>query len=498
MTEDHRDDGGATAGAAAQLAAEIKRLRKVVGLSQQQLATQVGYTRQYVSLAERVGRNLPSRELVRALDTRLAADGYLLALRDQARADQHDLRRPATPATPTQLPGFASPRALAGTARAQEGAEFTFDAPAGRFFAGSTITATSYPAVDDGRIVVRVPAGLSQNPAFARPRRALVLGAADGSTGVRLFGLDVRTARTRLAKAVDGAPLLIPGAYELDDLTVGVLWAVANLDDALLDDDSALAEAEQHLRGYDTITRSAGGGDIAADLAAVSRMWLGSDFCARHILRHADAMQDVPAFWTREQRGEESSTWLLFAHKYDYLARTAATFAASGAKLTRTFCVPRETVTDSASSERILLLLAVALMESFGIEVEVCAEPEYSAIAGFAIDQRRRAIVANWVGHDGIWQVDVTDHRSMLREFADAHGYARAHSVIAGPDPTARLRAFADYLELDWGWLTRRCADLGDYGAAGLAQPRSRLLSTIGVDRACRFVGGLGEAHRPQ
>lgn len=497
MTEDHPAKIGGTA---ASLAAEIRRLRKAAGLSQKQLAAQIGYTRQYVSLAERVGGNLPSLELVRALDARLGAGGRLLELRAQARVDQRALRRalPTAPA-PADLPRFASPFTLATPAAGlTEVNLFGISAPAGRFFAGSTITAASYPAVDDGRIVVRVPTGLADDEALCRPGRNLVVGSTDSPMGPRLFALDNRSARTRLAKAVDGAPLLIPSAYELDDLTLGVLWAVANLDDALLDDDSALAAAEAHLRGFDGSPRSTGARDLAAELTAASRMWLGSDFCARHILRHVDALQSVPAFWTREQRGEESSTWLLFAHKYSYLASTAATFASAGANATRTFCIPPTSIADSPRHERILLLLAIALMESFGIEVQVCAEAEYSSVTGFALDQSRRAIVANWVGHDGIWQVDVTDDRPVLREFADARGYAGAHSVIAGPTPAARLRTLADYLELDWTWLTCRCADLGDYGVAGLARPRSRLLSTTGLDQACRFLGAIGGRYGEQ
>ena len=57
----------------------------------------------------------------------------------------------------------------------------------------------------------------------------------------------------------------------------------------------------------------------------------------------------------------------------------------------------------------LLLPLAVALMESLGIRGEVCDEPEYTAMQGFVLDRHKSAIVANWVGTDGIWQVDVTD-----------------------------------------------------------------------------------------
>ena len=71
----------------------------------------------------------------------------------------------------------------------------------------------------------------------------------------------------------------------------------------------------------------------------------------------------------------------------------------------------------------------------------MCDEPEYTAMQGFVLDQHKHAIVANWVGTDGIWQVDVTDTRPVLREFADATGYAHAHSVITAPTPAGRLHA---------------------------------------------------------
>jgi hypothetical protein len=138
------------------------------------------------------------------------------------------------------------------------------------------------------------------------------------------------------------------------------------------------------------------------------------------------------------------------------------------------------------------LLLAVALMESLGIEVVVCTDPAYAGVEGFALDVGRRAIVANWVRADGIWHVDVTDRQVILREYGDATGYAVAHSTIKCDTSGGRLRGLADYLELDWGWLRRRCADLGAHGCGGLAQPRSRLLSLAGLDQACRFVGSLG------
>jgi transcriptional regulator with XRE-family HTH domain len=84
-----RAKGGGGAGeAAVRLANEIKHLRSSAGLSQPQLAMLVGYTRQYISLAERPQRNLPSIELIRALDAGLNAKGALVALRENAKSEQ--------------------------------------------------------------------------------------------------------------------------------------------------------------------------------------------------------------------------------------------------------------------------------------------------------------------------------------------------------------------------------------------------------------------------
>ncbi|WP_442785257.1 helix-turn-helix transcriptional regulator [Amycolatopsis sp. H20-H5] len=80
------------------LAYETRRLRTVAKLSQPQLSKQVGYTRQYVSLAENPGKNLPSRELIDALDTALNAGGRLRELREQAKIEQRAGRH--TAATP--------------------------------------------------------------------------------------------------------------------------------------------------------------------------------------------------------------------------------------------------------------------------------------------------------------------------------------------------------------------------------------------------------------
>ncbi|WP_410582519.1 helix-turn-helix domain-containing protein [Amycolatopsis sp. lyj-108] len=79
--------------AQARLAGEIKRLRGAADLSQSGLGERVGYTRNYVSMAERVGGNLPSQNLVESLDQALGAAGRLCALWREAKEEQQVRRR---------------------------------------------------------------------------------------------------------------------------------------------------------------------------------------------------------------------------------------------------------------------------------------------------------------------------------------------------------------------------------------------------------------------
>lgn len=67
---------------------------------------------------------------------------------------------------------------------------------------------------------------------------------------------------------------------------------------------------------------------------------------------------------------------------------------------------------------------------TFGITVDVCAEPELST-SQFLVSLRRPPVRdrGELVGTDGIWQVDVIDSSRLLCEFADATGYARAHLI---------------------------------------------------------------------
>ena len=208
-------------------------------------------------------------------------------------------------------------------------------------------------------------------------------------------------------------------------------------------------------------------------------------------MHRLDDVSDAPAFWSREQSGEEAAAWLFFRHKHAYLAQIARRFAGPD-RLTRAFCIPEEAVKSSETYERVLLFLSLALMELSGITVRVCTEPEYGDVDGFVLIPGQRAITANWVRSEAVWNVDTTDQRATVAEYADAFAHANAHTILSGEDPGLRLRALAGYLELDWSWLLVRCRELGALGLAGMIRPRSRLLTTNQVDAALCFVAALG------
>lgn len=361
----------------------------------------------------------------------------------------------------------------------------------GRVFTGSMINARVFPAVDDGRIVATIPVDETESWMPGWPGRELVVGALEQDTHIDAFGMDSRRAGQQLAAAEGRLP--IPQAYRLDDLTVGLLWAVANLDTSLLGDDAHLAACHTWISQYETLASSSASRDAVAALSRVSQMWLGSEFCARHILRHCDNLAGLPTFWTREQYGEEASTWLLFSHKYDYLKQLANRFRGRVEPITRTFSITETAITTSPPRERALLMLAAALIESFGIQVNVCVDTAYRALEGFVLDRQRCSIIANWVDTDAVWHVDVNTSQPDLRRYADALDYGQAHSTIAAATSRGRLMALAGLLDLDWVWLARRCGELAAYGSAGIAEPRSRLLSTAGVDRACGYLATVAQ-----
>ncbi|WP_309232008.1 helix-turn-helix domain-containing protein [Micromonospora tarensis] len=485
--------------ARADLGKRLAEARKSAGYTQETLAPLTHYVRSTIANVER-GRQSIGRDFWVRCDEILQTGGVLAVEYDRLRvlvtrstAGHFDdgRARGATVATRTETPGPTALSLLAPQAANGDFAPQTYVvdlwAPAGRFFPGLAIPAFVHPAVaEDGRVLAAVPAGYCDDRLLRTPRRSLVVGRIETDQGAQLFGLDARHARQRLAQAPPDARLVIPQAYQLDELVLALLWAVANLDEALLADDARIEQATAELASYEQMSRSAVSHDLAADVSDVGRMWLGSVFCAGHIHRHAEALTSTPAYWTREQRGEEASTWLLFAHKLRYLDLTAA--RAGSHRIIRAFCIPRAAVDASPRGERILLLLAVALMESYGIEVVITDEPEYAGTPGFVTDSDRHAVLANWVGAQGIWHVDVSDDHRTVRQYGAAINHASGRSVIAAASPPARLRVLTEYLDLNWETLASRCRDLADQGCAAVVKPRSRHLSTAGIDRACRYL----------
>jgi hypothetical protein len=321
------------------------------------------------------------------------------------------------------------------------------------------------------------------------PYRGLIVsGELDGQGESYFTAIDKFEARRQIRQR---SQVRIPSAYLLDDLTYGVLWAAANLDESLQSDEMGLAESRRRLRSYGTLPGSAVSREVASDLTMVSQMWLGSDFCARYIVGRLESWRDAPLYWTREKSGEEACMWLLVRHKFDYLRKTGRKFVSSQEPSIRVFCIPTDELQKASSSDRTLIFLAVALMEMLGIEIRVCIDPAYLEMEGFVLDTRRRGMIANWVRGQGIWHVDSLGRGAKVNEFNDAVKCSSVHSVMSGVTPPQRLRSLADYLDLDWAWIRSRCRDLGEAGWSGLVAPRSRLLGVEALDAVCRYVGKL-------
>jgi transcriptional regulator with XRE-family HTH domain len=378
------------------------------------------------------------------------------------------------------------------------GEEWQLELPGGRTLGAGVAAQVQVHELDtaaDGTATLSLPDDQEVARFLRAGQRGVLLCTAEQPAPVRV--LDPHALRIKMARMPDLMPsVTVPAAYALDDITWAIIWALASLDDGLLADDHELDEASRELAVYEQLAQSAVSQRAAPGLTPAARMWLGSDFCARHILRHLAEPGQMPVFWTCEQYGEEASVWLFFRHKYNYLKSISSRFTGSASSLARGFCVPEAVVTTSPPWERCLLLLAAALMESLGIRVDVCTEPEYGTVEGFVLVPGKQAIIATWVRADGIWHVGSTSSLPVLRDFTDVTRHASTRSLVQAATPALRLQALADYLSLDWHWLQRRCAELATYGCAALISPRSRLLSVSGLDAALRYVGALHDDGR--
>ncbi|WP_143465341.1 hypothetical protein [Kribbella sp. ALI-6-A] len=356
------------------------------------------------------------------------------------------------------------------------------EVPGGRLFSGLDLEAFYWPAEPTGqdRLAVR---SLDDEATIRPDRRSAVIAVTDAAGEEWYHVADGR----QLVRKPPGPDHTrdVPSAYVLDDLTVAILWMITNTDAALLADDYSLDHYRTKLSPYGELLSSSLTFGAVPDLHELSARWLGSRFCADHIVRNLGRLTSTPLFWSREQRGEEASSWLIWTHKIEYLRATTKMLK----RHRRAFCIPEHEVKNSPRYERIVLLLAVALMEAFQITVDVTTDPDHGQVEGFVLGGE--AIVANWLRAPGLWYVDASappSRRMVYRDIAEA---ASTRSIIEQPTPARRLEALAGYLNIPWRWFGKRCTELSAVGAGGIAQPRSRLLSTVGLDLALSYIASL-------
>lgn len=383
---------------------------------------------------------------------------------------------------------------------ADDALAFQVNFPGGKVFGGAAAEMRVYPSSGScaSGVYVSIPGSRSSVDFLWSTEQSCVVAACSDELGERFLALDKNAVRHQMRRQRDAGSVrvFIPAANEIDDLTYGVFWAVHNLDSALLEDDQRIWRSQRELAHFRSMATSAVSGEVVPDLNPVSRAWIGSDFCAQYITANLDADPRAPHFWTREQTGEEACLWLFVAHKVDYLRQTNRLSALdSEHSSTRTFCIPEDVMRFGKPHERTLLFLAVALMEAFDIHVQVSVDPRFAGVEGFVLVPESRALIANWVRSDGIWHVNSTTNARALPDFADPVDEAMRSGLSRHAHALPRLLALAEYLDLDWSWLRRRCGELAGAGPRNLIQPRSRLLTLEGLELACRFIA-FGEKPR--
>lgn len=157
------------------------------------------------------------------------------------------LRPAAAPAGPEQIRAAQSIETRWATSRlslttAGASGWDTWELDGRRVFDGTSL-AVHLQAADSldngGRLPVTEPDQLKE---FLRPvRRGLLLGTRTADAGHQVFVLDALTARNQFRVGLGAEfTLVIPDAHQLDDLTYGIIWAIANIDDAVLADDQLL------------------------------------------------------------------------------------------------------------------------------------------------------------------------------------------------------------------------------------------------------------------
>ncbi|MGH3942582.1 MAG: helix-turn-helix domain-containing protein [Pseudonocardiaceae bacterium] len=257
---------------------ELRRLREQRGLSLKKFAKLVHYDPGYLSKVEN-GLKPPTAPLAARCDAELDADGALSELvpaqpARKSRSTGHEIRIPMVidgqpmllpvgvngqlsgradgnchRAAPTDLCGTLS-RGLPGSSVAMivsgGGMTWQWELPGGRAFGGAAFPVHLVEASwSTQHAVVIADQRLRSMNEFvgSTPRSVIIAGTPDGS-GASPVLLDAVAARTQICNRA----LTIPQAFQVDDLTLGILWALSNLDEALLNDDGNLTQARRCLR----------------------------------------------------------------------------------------------------------------------------------------------------------------------------------------------------------------------------------------------------------
>ena len=107
----------------------------------------------------------------------------------------------------------------------------------------------------DGRIIARVQDWLRWEEFLRCGQRGLLVAAPSSPGHSRFFAMDSREARR--AGRHETRAVVIPTAYELDDVTFALLWACASLDIGPQADDQELTVARGELASYENLRSSA-------------------------------------------------------------------------------------------------------------------------------------------------------------------------------------------------------------------------------------------------
>ncbi|MCC2280246.1 helix-turn-helix domain-containing protein [Streptomyces sp. ET3-23] len=253
--------------------AVVRLLRQHTGLSQAAVARLVNIDQAEVSRLERGRKKIRDRRQVKQWGEALGVPSQLIGLFPRGHDSIEVARpidgRPSLPVGPGQLL-----------------------LPAGQRLPPSVLPVLTEPAstLSGDTVTIALNRGIEE---WARmPLRALIAAAHVVDGRERHFVADAREA------VAMGRVLAIPAAYELDDLTYGVLWAVTGFDASLLGDDADLHECLA-LSPQDLLCNGESLAKVSG-LTGGAQMFLGSQACAQFILDQRDELADDPLFWTRE------------------------------------------------------------------------------------------------------------------------------------------------------------------------------------------------------